>query len=52
MASPLILADVSDVLFVFLLIGRKHPSRDVIFSGPNLAKKFQKLSLYMTSSNL
>ena len=32
--------------------GRKHPSRDVIFSGQNLAKKCQKLSLYMTSSNL
>ena len=34
------------------LLGRKHPSRDVIFSGQNLAKKCQKLSLYMTSSNL
>ena len=33
-------------------IGRKHPSRDVIFSGQNLAKKCEKLSLYMTSSNL
>ena len=32
--------------------GRKHPSCDVIFSGQNLAKKCQKLSLYMTSSNL
>ena len=37
---------------VLPLIGRKHPSRDVIFSGQNLAKKCQKLSLYMTSSNL
>ena len=31
--------------------GRKHPSRDVIFSGQNSAKKCQKVSLYMTSSN-
>ena len=25
------------------LIGRKHPSRDVIFSGQNLARKCQKI---------
>ena len=46
----------SPLEFLFLLLqylfGRKHPSRDVIFSGQNLAKKCQKLSLYMTSSNL
>ena len=33
-------------------VGRKHPSRDVIFSGQILAKKCQKSSLYMMSSNL
>ena len=33
-------------------IGRKHPSRDVIVSGQNLAKKCQKSSLYMTSLSL
>ena len=44
--------DLSLVLSEVNKIGRKHPSRDVIFSGQNLAKKCQKLSLYMTSSNL
>ena len=34
------------------IFGRKHPSRDVIFSGQNFGQKCQKLSLYMTSSNL
>ena len=29
-----------------------HPSRDVVFSGQNLAKKNQKLLLYMTSGSL
>ena len=33
-------------------IGRKHPSRDVIFSGQNLLKKRQKSSHHMTSSSL
>ena len=28
-------------------VGRKHPSRDVIFSGQNLAKKCKKLSHHM-----
>ena len=37
-----------------LIFGRKHPSRDVIFSGQRVAKKCQKLSLslYMTSLSL
>ena len=33
-------------------ISRKHPSRDVIFSGQNLPQKCQKVSLYMTCSKL
>ena len=33
-------------------IGKKHPSRDVIFSGQNLARKCQTLSLHMTSLSL
>ena len=34
------------------LISSTHPSRDVVFSGQILAKKRQKLFLYMTSGSL
>ena len=35
-----------------VFVGRKHPSRDVIFSGQNLAKKCEGLSHRMTSLSL
>ena len=45
-SHPLAVVEKSCVLLtfvVFCVIGRKHPSRDVIFSGQNLAKKCQKI---------
>ena len=41
-----------DIPFKQESISRMHPSRDVIFFGQNLAKKRQKLFLYMTSGSL
>ena len=40
------------LVFFFQKIGRKHPSRDVIFSSQNLAKNRQKLSHHMTPLSL
>ena len=49
--EPFLLA-VELFLLTVSLVSRTHPSREVIFFGQILAKKRQKLFLYMTSGSL